>query len=425
MTLLFSLLRRGIPCVSVIGLVLLSACNSTGITRTSSLVPAGDPLVSSSPDVAPADIAQPILREEGGNNAQAEPASSVHLAQAEMPVDGPASATERDASSESAAPHDGVVSSALPDSGQSDTIELRDVLLSLEASFPLVQAALLEVPLADGKQIAAWGEFDTKLKAASQNGPSGYYQTYRNDMGFVQPLYTGGEVFGGYRIGRGDFQSWDGERQTNNAGEVKAGARIPLVRNRSIDERRADLWRAEYDRDLAQPEVRLQLLSFAMEGSVAYWSWVAAGRKYQIGAAALMVARERNRQLERRVQEGDVDPPVLQDSLRTIAQRESKLIDLGRKVQQSAVKLSLFYRTLDGTPVVPDRCDRRSRSIGQKARTTCDQVLMHSFPEARTLAAPRAVNATNHSSSSKPVCSSTYLYNVAKDTARYRLPTPS
>ena len=50
---------------------------------------------------------------------------------------------------------------------------------------------------------------------------------------------------------------------------------------------------------------------------------------------------------------GDLDPPVLQDNLRSIAQREAKLIDRRRKLQQSAVKLSLFLRTPDGIPIIP------------------------------------------------------------------------
>lgn len=252
---------------------------------------------------------------------------------------------------------------ALPPDGEAlrtETVEthdgqvlLEDVVVSVYQSYPLLAAAMLEGPIADGNQVAAWGAFDTKLAVSSENGPTGFYQTYRHKAFVEQPLYHGGDAFAGYRIGRGDFQPWYLERQTNDGGEFSAGLRVPLMRNRRIDARRADLWRATYDQQRVRPEIRAQLIGFVWEGSYAYWSWIAAGRRYDIGERALKLSQDRNSALERRVEEGDLDPPALQDNLRSIAERESKLIDRGRKLQQAAVKLSLFLRAPDGAPVVP------------------------------------------------------------------------
>ena len=236
----------------------------------------------------------------------------------------------------------------------SPTISLADVVASIHSTFPLLEAAYQQNQIAAGNQTAAWGAFDTKLKAASENGPLGFYETYRNSSGFSRPIYHGGEVFGGYRVGRGDFQPWYLERQTNDGGEFKAGISVPLLRNREIDARRAELWRATYDRQRAEPEIRAQLILFVRDGSIAYWTWIAAGRQYEVGKRALGLAEKRNAQLERKVDVGDIDPPVLQDNLRAIAKREAKLIDLRRKLQQAGVKLSLFLRTSDGVPLVPE-----------------------------------------------------------------------
>ncbi len=231
---------------------------------------------------------------------------------------------------------------------------LPEVVASVHETFPMIEAALQEITIANGNALAAWGEFDLKLKAESESGPMGFYQTYRNSAGLVQPLYQGGSVFGGYRIGRGDFQPWYLERQTNAGGEFKAGVRVPLARNREIDSRRASLWRANYDQQLAQPEIRGQLIGFVRDASMIYWTWVAAGRKYEIGKAALKLSQDRNQGFEKRVEKGDLDPPALRDNERSIASRQAKLIDLKRKLDQSAVKLSLFFRTPDGTPLIPD-----------------------------------------------------------------------
>jgi hypothetical protein len=239
----------------------------------------------------------------------------------------------------------------LPDSAE-NAPALMDVAVSIHNTFPLLEAALQQNVIAAGDQLAAWGAFDTKLKGLSESGPLGFYETYRNSFGVNQPLYGGGEVFGGYRVGRGDFQPWYKERETNAGGEFKAGIRVPLARNREIDARRAELWRKSYERQRVVPEIQAKLIKFVRDGSIIYWDWVAAGLKVRISERALKLAQRRNDAIRTFVELGRLDPPEKTDNDRSIASREAKLADLRRKLQQTAIKLSLFYRTLEGQPLV-------------------------------------------------------------------------
>ncbi len=235
----------------------------------------------------------------------------------------------------------------------SEVVSLQRVIQSVHQSYPLVEAAYQERVIANGNRISSWGEFDTKLKAASENGPLGFYETYRNSAGFTSPIYNGGEFFGGYRNGGGDFQPWYQERETNDGGEFKAGVRIPLIRDRDIDARRAALWRATYDQQIANPVIQANLVGFGREASQAYWKWVAAGQKYRLGQQWLDLAETRNDSVKRRVELEDLDPPELIDNERSIAKRQAKLSDARGVLQQSAIKLSLFLRDENGTPYVP------------------------------------------------------------------------
>jgi outer membrane protein TolC len=237
---------------------------------------------------------------------------------------------------------------------QQTVLQLEQVVESVYRSFPLLEAALLTRDTTFGEHLAAQGAFDLKLKGATENGPLGYYQTYRNHIGVEQPTYWGGALFGGYRIGRGYFQPWYGERQTNDGGEFRTGLAVPLARNLEIDARRAQLWRTDLDRQLAEPEIRLQLIDFVREASYSYWDWVAAGRRHQIAASLLEMAEDRNEAIRRKVETGDTEPPVLQDNRRLIVSREAKLIEARRKRLQTAIKMSLFYRNDLGEPLVAD-----------------------------------------------------------------------
>ena len=150
-------------------------------------------------------------------------------------------------------------------------LTLDEVVHSVYASYPLLESALYSRDVAHGEHLAAHGQFDVKLKGASENGPLGFYETYRQTLGLIQPLYSGCEIWGRYRIGRGHFQPWYQERQTNEGGELRAGVTVPLVKDRRIDERRAELWRTGLGPRLAEFEIRSQMIGFVQEASHSYW----------------------------------------------------------------------------------------------------------------------------------------------------------
>ncbi|QDT91631.1 TolC family protein [Gimesia algae] len=232
-------------------------------------------------------------------------------------------------------------------------IELEDVINSVYQSYPLLEAALYSREVASGERLETLGEFDRKLKAGTENGPMGYYKTYRQHIGVIQPLYQGGEVFAGYRVGRGSFQPWYLERQTNEGGEFKAGFSVPLSRNRDIDARRAALWRSTFGVQAVEPDIQAQLISFVQEGAYAYWDWVAAGAKLVIADRILKLAEDRTDRIRSQVENGFLDPPELTDNLRLVAERSGKRAFAERKLQQTAVKLSLYFRDANGAPVIP------------------------------------------------------------------------
>lgn len=238
-------------------------------------------------------------------------------------------------------------------------LRLREVIESVYASFPALEAARSEAEIAAGKETSALGEFDFKVKAESMSAPMGYYKNYRNQLKLEQGLFPGGNVFGQYRSGDGNFPVWYGERETNEGGEFKLGLISPLLRDRAIDQRRSDLFQATLRRQQVDPMVQSQLLDYTYFAADAYWSWVAAGLSLDAQEELLRVTVERNRVYEERVRAGDLAQIELIQNERLIAAREAKVIEARRKLQQSAIKLSLFLRDSAGNPVlVPDSARR-------------------------------------------------------------------
>lgn len=229
-----------------------------------------------------------------------------------------------------------------------------DVLVAgVYQTYPQLQAVFRERQIADGKQLAAWGAFDLNLKGFSIAGPLGFYETYRHGFALEQPTFGGGYVYGGYKLGRGNFQPWYKERDTNEGGEFSVGLGVPILKNRAIDARRADLLQSQLARDAVEPGIQIQVLDFTRVAAQVYWTWVAAGRVLKAQEQLLALAQDRVKQIEERVDAGDLERIVLINNQQLIASRETKVIEAQRKLQQAAIKLSLFLLTPQGEPVVP------------------------------------------------------------------------
>lgn len=232
-------------------------------------------------------------------------------------------------------------------------LSMEDVVLAVEASYPLLTSAYLSRNVAEGENIAAWGDFDLLLKASSESRPEGYYQTYRQKVSMEKPLFSGGYLYGGYRLGEGYFPAWYGDRETNGGGEFAAGIGIPLLKGRAIDQRRAQLFQAEMERQRVEPEIRAQLIEFTRVASLYYWDWVAAGMARDAQRGLLELAQERVQNIQRRIELGDLKSITRITNEQLIAARETKLIESERKLQSSAIKLSLFFRDPAGQPLLP------------------------------------------------------------------------
>lgn len=236
---------------------------------------------------------------------------------------------------------------------EEDALQLDDVVDSIYATFPLLQIAYREREVAAGRQLAAWGNFDTDLNIGAIEEPMGFYQNYRQGIEAKQKTWGGAEVFGGYRIGRGLFEPWYGERETDKSGEFKLGIMAPLLRGRAIDKRRAEVLKSQVARRAVEPAIQSQIIDFVRSGSHAYWEWVAAGQSYRVAQTLLDIAVDRDEGIRKRVERGDLAEIEVVDNQRLIVSRRAKLIQADRKLRQAAIKLSLWLRSPDAVPRVP------------------------------------------------------------------------
>ncbi len=271
-----------------------------------------------------------------------------------------------------------------------DGLSIADVIASLYQCYPEIQQAREEYRRTNGELLSSWGAFDTKLKGYSLNEPTGFYENHRHAIGVARQTWWGGYLSAGYRVGRGDFQPWYKERETDKSGEFKVGWVQPLLRGKAIDLNRVSVFQATLARQASQPVLQQAILDAAREATATYWKWVAAGNVLKAQQELLQLAEVRGEKLEAGLQAklfAEVDV-ILNNQL--IAERRVKVLDAQRKFQAAAFKLSLFLRDPSCQPIIatsgwlPNQFPITERPVGGNLTTDLAESLSRR-PEPRVL----------------------------------------
>ncbi|MFM8445635.1 MAG: TolC family protein, partial [Methylococcus sp.] len=113
------------------------------------------------------------------------------------------------------------------------------------------------------------------------------------------------------------------------------------------------LAQAELTQLIAHHEYDAQLLELQRVASQRYWNWVLAGRRLAAARDLLRIAETRDAGLRMRIASGDLPPIDATDNQRAILERRERVVAAERLLEQAAIQLSLYLRSPDGEPQLP------------------------------------------------------------------------
>jgi len=240
-------------------------------------------------------------------------------------------------------------------------IQLNDVLDSVDKHFPLLLAALKDKTLAETELKNAQGSFDPVLKLKGNATPVGYYRQFRFDSALEQATpFWGTSATLGYRLGFGDFADYDGKLQTNSLGEIRAGLQIPILKNGYTDRRRTNIERAEQGIVAADQQIKQQYIEYFRLAAQRYVEYVGAHHRFDVSEKLHKIAQERDEQLKKRVNKGDIARIDQIDNQRLIIQRQGFMLSQKRLIENTGIELGLYFRdqnaepyTLKQQPILP------------------------------------------------------------------------
>ena len=235
-------------------------------------------------------------------------------------------------------------------------IHLESVLESVTSQYPPYLAALIERDIAQGHLRSAQGAFDFETFAKVFQNPTGFYETTTVEAGFEQ--FTGiwgSSVFGSYRWTDGLLPDYYPDRRTDRSGTPSLGFKLPLLRDGSIDKRRAAIAKARLEIELINPVIQRQLLDFTKASSSAYLNWMKAGQNLQVAEKMLELAALRTHAIQTRIDKGLSAPVESLENRQMVVSRKMGLIKARRAFEAASITLSLFLRDTDDAPMKPVR----------------------------------------------------------------------
>jgi len=228
---------------------------------------------------------------------------------------------------------------------ENEILTLEKVIKSAVKNYPKILSYYENIRSLESDLLASKGFFDIRLKQNYSDKTKGYYDGKIYNAEIEKNIgVLGGRVYSGYRISYGKFAEYDGDNLTNNQGELRAGAKFSLLKDRDIDKNRLEIML----KNLGVEEGKIELENIKMEicrdASKAYWQWFASGKILQIYENLYQLSQNRQKQLQEKVKHGDIAQIILVENRKNLLRRKSTLLKARQEFEANSLYLSLFYR---------------------------------------------------------------------------------
>ena len=227
---------------------------------------------------------------------------------------------------------------------------LTDFLNIVREFHPLGKQANLRVEYGEQNLKANRGAFDPYLYGD-------VYQKYFDDKqyydllnaGMKIPTWFGIEIDAGFEQTDGDFLN--PQRSTPANGLVHAGISVPIGQDLFIDQRRADLRKAQIYTEITAAEQQILTNELFKNATTAYLEWVGAAQKYEVFQEALQLARVRFEAVRSSALIGEAPAIDTVEAFIQYQNRSIALQDATLEYKNASAQLEVFLWNQDGAPL--------------------------------------------------------------------------
>ena len=220
-------------------------------------------------------------------------------------------------------------------------LSLRNFLQLIADNHPSVKQANLLNRAAEAELLSAKGGFDPKIYGDFEQKFFNR-KTYFNvgEAGIKVPTWYGVEVKSSYSYAGGNFVN--PSEIIPSAGQGLVGVSVPLLQGFSIDERRANLFKARQTQLLNANERAVLLNDLAFSATQIYWKWAFYVENRLILQEALRLAEVRFSATKIAFEQGDRMAMDTLESFIQVQDRQLQANEANLDVQEAQLKLANF-----------------------------------------------------------------------------------
>ena len=229
-------------------------------------------------------------------------------------------------------------------------LTLTEFLNQVKQNHPVAKQAALLNRVAQAELLAAKGGFDPKLYGDYEQkyfDSKNYYAF--GEYGVKVPTWYGIELKGSYNTAEGNFVN--PESKLPKQGQAVVGISLPLLQNLMLDERRANLFKAQQTQGLFKTERDNLTNDLAFEATQIYWKWAFYYQQTLIFNNALRIANERFNAIKTTFELGD---RMAMDTLESFTQVQDRLVEYNNvqlAFQEATLKLATFLWANNAQPL--------------------------------------------------------------------------
>lgn len=275
------------------------------------------------------------------------------------------------------------LSSVVAAQDSTQTMGLTDFLNIVREHHPLAKQANLRIEYGAQNLKAKRGAFDPYLYGdVSQKyfDDKQYYDLI--NAGMKIPTWFGIELDAGFEQTDGDFLN--PQRFTPNNGLVHAGISVPIGQDLFIDQRRADLRKAQIYTEITATEQQIMMNELFKQAITSYLEWVGAAQRFEVFEEALELAQVRFEAVRSSALIGE-DPAI--DTVEAFIQFQNRRIslqDAELDYRNASAQLEVFLWNQDGIPLSlspriqpPTQDDFNSTSNTEGIRSRMDSLIQN------------------------------------------------
>lgn len=238
---------------------------------------------------------------------------------------------------------------------QEDSLHIlnyENFLTKVREHHPMARIASIQAETGQAQLQYTRGGFDPKafIKTGEKYFDGKQYYSL-NQGGFKIPTWFGMELLAAYENNDGLYLN--PEHNTPNAGLYYAGVSLPLGKGLFIDQRRAELRKAQIYTEITELEKRLMLNDLFYEAGKAYWEWYRAYHQVIIYREALELSKTRLEAVKQSVVLGDRPAMDTLENGIQVQNRKLSLQEAELELKNTEAKISIYLWDEGFIPLEP------------------------------------------------------------------------